>query len=304
MSDLRYEVRKNKEQAIQKKLWSNLIDTEDTLLTFYQEIGKLSIIREFFAEKELIANLTPEIKSKIESGEWVLKHTSDGRISAMLRDGKNKFTKPIDLIEKTPDIAQNIHHAVTQAQLAQIVDQLKTLQTTVDNIKQGQYDDRFAMYYSAERQLENALLMENEERREIALLNILRTLEDARSTLMQSFLTEIDEIENCKKPKETDKRLKIMKQTCPLILKATHYEAGIYHYLGENQSAVNALNQGVLYLDKTFGREVGKTGLNVYEYLDSKSKPGYRYWENEAKPMFEKLYDLSERISENVSLTD
>jgi len=304
MSGSKYEIIKRKDQMIQKELWSNLVDVDDILPTFYQEIGKLSVIKEFFAEKSLVAELTPEIKSKIESGEWILKKSSNGRISAILRDGKSQMAKHIDLVRKTPEMAQNIHNAVTQAQLAQIAEQLKTIQKTVDSIVKGQYDDRFAMYYSAERQLENALLMKNEQRREIALLNALNTLENARSTLMQSFLTEIGEVEQCKKPNETNKRLKFMEKTYPLILKASHYAAGIYNYFGESQSSINALNQAVSFLDELFGKEIGKTGLNVYQYLDSNTKRGSRYWENKAQPMFAKLYDLSERVSESIYLTN
>ncbi len=73
-----------------------------------------------------------------------------------------------------------------QMQMAQIAEEIHTVQLAIEEVRQGQEYDRLAIAYSCQQKLLQATQIKNPELIAIALMRIASDAEDSRIFLMQS----------------------------------------------------------------------------------------------------------------------
>lgn len=100
---------------------------------------------------EYVADISEELKRKIENGEmeFVIEKTT-GNIKGKLRDTTSgRFAKEIDLEKRDlKDLGNLPELAAMQNQLNNISEQLENLNYNIKRVEQGQYNDRYAGFFS------------------------------------------------------------------------------------------------------------------------------------------------------------
>jgi tetratricopeptide (TPR) repeat protein len=216
-------------------------------------------------------NMSKTAKEMYESGKWTLKYskTKDGLIPT-LSDESGKFVEQVTLNPK--DIAPNLSDALTnlslQQQLGQLMEQMKTLNNSIERIEIGQRDDRLGLYYSARQQYIEAISMSNETLQSHALLNTVNTANNANHQLMQSMRSEIEQIVRNKKLKknERDKLSTNVRNTLRYINETTELCVISYVALGENKSMLASLKSYQCFIKQTFLNE-REDKLKTYQKL-------------------------------------
>lgn len=131
-------------------------------------VSQTNLIEELLKldKTEYVARLTDETKEKLNSGEWSLGIRKEtGETYAVIKDtvtGKNLSMvtldkKVVDKIGELPELS------AIQNQLADISKQIESLNRLVERVEQGQYNDRYAGFFSARQMVVEALASTNEE---------------------------------------------------------------------------------------------------------------------------------------------
>lgn len=241
------------------------------------------------------AILTDEQKEKIASGALKLMTKKDGSLMANLVDLKtNKIVSTISLdkVKVTPELSQAMTSYATQMQMAQIAEQIQSIQLAVEEVRQGQEYDRLATAYSCQQKLLQASAMKNPDLRVIALLGIVSDAEDSRNLLMQSqsanvtFISGQPEtmwgklISGAKAEKIDARMIEIRESLCAVNM-VSLVEAMAYQEMGEPESARISLQYYADYIKKTYLEPKG-----LVQRLDMIDPAPENYW-SQALPNIE-----------------
>lgn len=128
-------------------------------------------------------------KIKLANGSLKLMTSSDGNLLANLvnpKTGKIVSNIKLDKVNLTPEINNALINYSNQVQLAKIAEDIRYVQLAVEEVREGQENDRLAIAYSCKQKLLQAMEIDNEDLRRIALLNVVSSAEDSRNQLMLS----------------------------------------------------------------------------------------------------------------------
>ena len=117
----------------------------------------------------------------------------------------NKIVSTVSLqsVNLSPALTEAVTNYATQMQMAQIAEEIHTVQLAIEEVRQGQEFDRLAMAYSCQQKLLQAMQIKNSELKAMALMRIASDAEDSRNMLMQSqnanltFISRNHSGENC-----------------------------------------------------------------------------------------------------------
>ena len=138
--------------------------------------------------------LSGEEKLKLATGSVKLMTTSDGKLLANLintKTGKIISNVKLDKISLTPELNKAIINYSNQIQLAQIAEDIRYVQLAVEEVREGQENDRLAIAYSCKQKLLQAMQIEDHNLKKIALLNLVSSAEDNRNKLMLSQTSNV-----------------------------------------------------------------------------------------------------------------
>ena len=232
----------------------------------YSAPSVLNTIKASVPQETFQAILSDEQKEKIASGALKLMTKKDGSLMANLVDPKtNKIVSTISLdkVKVTPELSQAMTSYATQMQMAQIAEQIQTVQLAVEEVRQGQEYDRLATAYSCQQKLLQASAIKNPDLRSIALLGIVSDAEDSRNLLMQSqsanvtFISSQPEtmwgkLVSGAKPDKIDSRMIEIRESLCAVNMVSLVEAVAYQEMGETESARISLQYYADYLKKTY----------------------------------------------------
>lgn len=210
--------------------------------------------------------LTNEQKAKLANGTLELMTKKDGTLMANLVNPKNKrivSTISLKRIKVNPDITQAMTSYAMQMQLAQIAEQIQSVQTAVEEVRQGQEYDRLATAYSCQQKLLQAIAIKNPQLKAMALLRIVADAEDSRNLLMLSQNANVSFIKDQPEsfigkflsgaPSEKiDIRMNEIRESLCALNMVSFVEAMAYQEMGETEVAQQSLWYYADYIQKVY----------------------------------------------------
>ena len=253
----------------------------------YSVPAVINALKAAIPEESFQAILTDEQKSQLASGALKLMTKKDGSLMANLVNPETKkivSTVSLEKVKLSPEISQAMTNYATQIQMAQIAEQMQMVQIAVEEVRQGQENDRLASAYSCQQKLLQAMSIKNPELKSIALMRIASDAEDSRNLLMQSQNVNVAFIRN--QPESywgklvsgatTEKingRMNEIRESLCAINIVSLAEAMAYQEMGESEAARLSLQYYAEYIQKTYLDAKG-----FVERLDMIDPSPENYW--------------------------
>lgn len=253
----------------------------------YSAPAVINALKAAIPEESFQAILTDEQKSQLANGTLKLMTKKDGSLMANLVNPETKkivSTVSLEKVKLSPEISQAITNYATQIQMAQIAEQMQMVQIAVEEVRQGQENDRLASAYSCQQKLLQAMSIKNPELKLIALMRIASDAEDSRNLLMQSQNVNVAFIRN--QPESywgklvsgatTEKingRMNEIRDSLCAINIVSLAEAMAYQEMGEIEAARLSLQYYAEYIQKTYLDAKG-----FVERLDMIDPSPENYW--------------------------
>ena len=222
----------------------------------------------------------------------------------------NKIVSTISLksVELSPALTEAMTSYATQMQMAQIAEEIHTVQIAIEEVRQGQEFDRLAMAYSCQQKLLQAMQIKNPQLKAMALLQIASDAEDSRNLLMQSqnanltFIKEQPEsfwgkLLSGANPEKISQRVNEIRESLSAVNMVSLAEAMAYQELGESGAARQSLQYYAGYLQKAY---LSTNGL--VQRLDLIDPAPENYWSKTLPDINKKIQALP--CVENVSLIE
>lgn len=277
----------------------------------YNAPAFINLIKASIPEQAFQAILTDEQKAQIASGALKLMTKKDGTLMANLVNPEtNKIVSTISLksVDLSPALTEAMTSYATQMQMAQIAEEIHTVQIAIEEVRQGQEFDRLAMAYSCQQKLLQAMQIKNPQLKAMALLQIASDAEDSRNLLMQSqnanltFIKEQPEsfwgkLISGANPEKINQRVNEIRESLSAVNMVSLAEAMAYQELGESGAALQSLQYYAGYLQKAY---LSTDGL--VQRLDLIDPAPENYWSKTLPDINKKIQALP--CVENVSLLE
>lgn len=201
-----YDVKAFQLSPLQKAAETSLVERTTNLVV--NNISAGSDVKQRLEKKDpqMVVQLSELAKEKLASGEWKFaKRAKDGSTYGALVDSQTNRAK--QFVDLKPEVTQSVSNlqelSAIQQQLASIAEQIEDLSTTVKRVEQGQYNDRYAGFFSARQQIIEAFVTEDAELKRIGFKNATTTANNTLAQLMLTMRTDIAEYINpSTKPKQ------------------------------------------------------------------------------------------------------
>lgn len=267
----------------------------------YSAPAFVNAVKANIPEETLQAALTDEQKSKIADGALKLMTKKDGSLMANLVNPEtNKIvcTIPLKSVKMSPDLASTITNYTTQMQMAEIAEQIKTVQIAIEKVHQGQEFDRLATAYSCQQKLLQAMTLKNPELKSLALLGIASDAEDSRNLLMQSQTANVEFIEDEPEsfwgkfasgtnPEKINQCMNEIRDSLCAVNMVSLTEAIAYQEMEEPEAARKSLQYYADFIQQTY---LSKKGL--VERLDLIDPSPENYWSKALPDIEQKIQAL------------
>ena len=226
----------------------------------------INMVKASIPEQAFRAIMTDEQKAQLANGTLKLMTKKDGTLMANLVNPKNnKIVSTISLenVNLSPVLTEAMTSYATQMQMAQIAEEIHTVQLAIEEVRQGQEYDRLATAYSCQQKFLQALQIRKSELKEMALLRIASDAEDSRNLLMQSqnanlaFIKEQPEsfwgklISGANNDKINQRMIEI-RESLSAVNMVSLAEAMAYYELGEVDAARQSLQYYANYIENTY----------------------------------------------------
>lgn len=253
----------------------------------YSAPAFINAVRSSIPDVTFQAVLTGKQKAQLADGALQLMTRKDGSLLANLVNPKtNKIVSTISLerVKLNPEITQAMTSYTTQMQMAQIAEQIQLVQVTVEEVRQGQENDRLATAYSCQQKLLQAMKIQNPELRSKALLMLAFNAEDSRNLLMQSQTSNLAFIKSQPdtfwgkllsgaKQDKIDGRMEEIRDSICAVNMGSLVAAMAYEEMGEQAAARQSLQYYADYIRKSY-----LDTPNFIERLDSLYNSTENYW--------------------------
>lgn len=208
-------------------------------------------------------SMTDELKQAIESGEANLVTGKDGLIYAQLRGEKGRFGKPLPIekqLEEQGITAEQLQLAIQidaiRSQLEQMISALKTIESRVTEVIQGQHNDRIGLFYSGLSLFAEANCISDSDLRTQLYSQSLKALSDANSQVIQEIRSNIEYLATAQYMgnKESDKlieeRLSSISKCYDVVYRSTFLKATIYHEKNEITAMLTTIDEYGRFVQK------------------------------------------------------
>lgn len=279
---------------------SNLNKIRDGL---YSMPGFIYYLKAHIPEKHLEAVLTKEQNRKLLDGSLELLRRKSGEILAEVRDPESKkIVGKVNLkeVDLTPELAQARALYAMQMQMAQISKDINAMAEAIEEVRQGQQDDRIAIANACKQKLIQARYIKNPSLREKLYLQVISDAENSRNQLMLNQMTTIKFIENMPTSgwqklisnpdtKEVDEKLNYLMDGLNTINMVSLVAIMAYYELGEREAALVSFG----YF-RDFIKEVYFKTPNLVERLDNLDKSTNNIWKDKIIKINSNILELSQ----------
>lgn len=279
---------------------SNLNKIRDGL---YSMPGFIYYLKAHIPEKHLEAVLTKEQNRKLLDGSLELLRRKSGELLAEVRDPESKkIVGKVNLkeVDLTPELAQARALYAMQMQMAQISKDINAMAEAIEEVRQGQQDDRIAIANACKQKLIQARYIKNPSLREKLYLQVISDAENSRNQLMLNQMTTIKFIENMPTSgwqklisnpdtKEVDEKLNYLMDGLNTINMVSLVAIMAYYELGEREAALVSFG----YF-RDFIKEVYFKTPNLVERLDNLDKSTNNIWKDKIIKINSNILELSQ----------
>jgi len=221
---------------------------------------------------------------------WYKKKT--GETYAVIKDtasGKSKSFITLDA--RTVNELGNLPElSAIQGQLAAISEQIQDLNKLVKRVEQGQYNDRYAGFFSARQLVIEGLIAQDKKLKNELLLAAIKMSNQTIAKLMLAINQDANNFMDTKiKIKEAERIENLLQNSIGYLNTTIHLNLVIYSVLGEKEALISTLTNYQSFIEQTLLKE-SEFGKSVAWKIDNILK-GEEQWFNE----------LSEGIIKNIS---
>lgn len=171
---------------------ASLTLTEKIKNILFANVSQTSLINEMAnkGKTEYVAKLTDYAKDKLNTGEWsfgIRKKT--GETYAVLKDsfsGRNQSFVTLDK-RVVQDFGVLPQLSAIQGQLVSLAEQIESLNQIIQRVEQGQYNDRFAGFFSARQLIIEGMSTKDDFVRKELLVSAIKTNNETIGKLMFSI---------------------------------------------------------------------------------------------------------------------
>lgn len=256
----------------------------------------INLVRAAIPEVTLQAVLTDDQKEQLAKGALKLMAKKDGSLMAMLTNPKTKkivASVPLKAVDMAPELAQAMTSFASQMQMAQIAEQIQSVQFAIEEVRKGQEEDRLAIAHSCQQKLLQARTIKNPELKSRVLLQVISDAEDSRNLLMLSQRTNMSFIRNQpestfgklfkgEKAEKIENRINEIRDSLNAVNLVSLSEAMAYCELDEQDAAKKSLAYFAEFIDETYLSTPG-----LVERLDLIDPSPKNYW-SKTLPKIEK----------------
>lgn len=217
------------------------------------------LLKESFGEDQvkLAANLPQHVMKMIQEGKLRFVLDKSGEILPTVYGSKGAY-KQVRLQWENipPDVTGAFQHLETQASIALVLGEVKSLHEEMEVIRVGLQNDRLALADSAWDKLMQARKIEDTRLRETLVTEAISSGIDAKRTLMRNFTENLRYLQQHSNqgsfdPDAWKEALSKKSRTCAAeafqdltsITDAVRVEGEGYAILGQNEASVESLNQ-------------------------------------------------------------
>ncbi|WP_142427532.1 hypothetical protein [Enterococcus durans] len=225
---------------------------------------------------EYVAKLSEYAKKKLKSGEWILGiRKKTGETYAVIKDAATG--KSLSYVTLDKKVVQNIGNlpelSAIQGQLADIVEKIESLNRLVERVEQGQYNDRYAGFFSARQMVIEALASSDETIKKELLIAAVKTNNDTIAKLMLAIHQDTVAFIDMKiKPKEAKQIDNHLQNSIGYLNSSVQLNLVAHTVLGEQQSLIATLVNYKEFIGQTLLKEVGDTGRTLAWKIDNAHK--------------------------------
>lgn len=195
--------------------------------------------------------IPPELLRRLKGGSARLGKSGMGGWSANIHDSQNgEIIGQIGLAEAPPELIPSLNQMAIQSALADIAERLEAIEQKIDDVLQGQRDDRVGLVDSAENLYIMASAASEAENRRLLLANAVAQLSEARGQMIRSLESSINSaskiptgkweiiVSSLRKdiPKDVQRKAEILEATFREVLRASCLMALSCGQLGETVS--------------------------------------------------------------------
>lgn len=254
-----------------------------------------------------VVDATESTLEAIEAGKIKLTTEKSGQMFAQIREAnghygsklpikREEFAKGVEPVQ----MANSLQLKALQQQIQTITDQIYMIDCSVQEVLQGQQNDRIGLYYSGMALLLEARMITDPDMKKALTAQAVRSLSDATFQLTLTMQSDIKylankEYNNAKgKKRETliDERMNNINQSFAFIHQATMFKAGVYCDIGELSAMSTVLDEYSHFIDGTIAGNASL--LAQCDVLDNGTENGV--WKSRAKLKID-VSDLTKQIS-------
>lgn len=240
----------------------------------FSNISKVSLLNKLSknGETEYIANLSDIAKEKMASGEWSLGvRKKTGETYAVIKDtltGKNKSFLTIDK-KVVKDLGVLPELLAIQGQLASLSEQIEVLNRNIQRIEKGQYNDRFAGFFSARQLVIEGMASEDESIKHVLLLGAIKLSNETVGKLMYSIHEDSLSLLDSKLKSKDAKRIdELLQNSLRYLNSCVQLNLIVYTVLGEQKSLYATLANYHSFIQQELEKE-NDSGRTVAWLLDN-----------------------------------
>ena len=231
--------------------------------------------------QKLVLDISQETMRKIQSGELKLMHTKSDVLKAVICDGNGTIKQHMNVkyedfcnVPNPVGVANSLQMASISQQLSEVKEQLEMVGFAVQEVIAGQQNDRIALYHAGEQIYLEASRTQNEFLKMQLTASAIRSLEEAKSKMVESIKQDIahikayDQQDIKLKPKELSDRIIRINKSFDVVNRATLLKAGIYQELNEIPAMMISLQQYAGFLSES----INTNAKLLYDYDKSDTK--------------------------------
>lgn len=209
--------------------------------TIIQNISNIKLVKESMQPKQaqFVATLTKTLQKKLTSGELsIAKRKSGDTYSQLINSKTHRIAGTFKLKKEViKEVGNGVELAAIQSQLAALADQIEELNHGMELVTQGQYNDRYAGFFSARQQIIEALVSQDPFVRKSSFLNATKSANDSIAKLMLSIQTDVTEfLDPSIKPKTANAALGRFEQAFGYLNATIQLNLAAFTALGETQA--------------------------------------------------------------------
>lgn len=291
-----------------------ITDTAKQLMNVAKETpSAINYIQSLNPQKVYDVVMSDEAKELFKKGALEFKERSDGLgVMPTLVDKAGQFGKQVALKERliAPDKIPALNNMVVQQQLAQIINLLEEMNESLNDVLQGQQNDRIALYYSSQQQYIEALSVESPNLKELFLTNAIKTANDSRFQLMETakydirFISKIPisgfgQMVNTTSSKRIASNISKIRFAFKAINDATGICAASYAQLDERHALLTSLEPYRQFIQSNLQVKEGSGETSAFEHLQLYDENADNMWIEKPKAvlgMLDKLQDTCEKL--------